>query len=97
MLSQTSTSSIPANARIYRAHVEITTPYSVGGTISIGRTGSTSLMQATGDNDAQTASIYNVSQDTAFGGSALPVLVTVGGAPAAGAGVVVVEYCNPNS
>ena len=90
--SQSSTTSIPAGAIVTRADVTITTPYSVGGTISVGRTGSTSLLQATGDNDPQVISEYEANQRTAWGGSPLPVLVTVGGAPGAGAGFVTVQY-----
>lgn len=86
---------IPANCRILRAHIEITTPYSAGGTISLGQVGSVALLMATTDLDAQTTGIYEVPQDTSWGGSDLVVRTTVSGAPAAGAGVAVVEYAYP--
>jgi hypothetical protein len=92
LVDVSSVNSVPANARVVRAILEVTTPYSVGALISIGRTGSVSLFQSTGDNDPETANTYIVDQDTAFGGSALPVLATITGAPAAGAGVVSVWY-----
>lgn len=94
--SQSSATSVPANAYVISAELKVTTPYSGGSTISIGRTGSTSLLQTTTDNLTTAANSYVVDQDTAFGGSALPVLVTVGGAPAAGAGVAIVRYTVPS-
>lgn len=96
--SQDSASSIPANARIERTDVEITTPYSGGGTIAIGRAGGTTdLVQATTDNDPQTANIYSVPQDTSWGAGAAAVRTTIAGSPAAGAGVVSVWYSVPNA
>jgi hypothetical protein len=95
--TQSSASSIPANAVIFSASVEITTPYSGGTTISVGRTGSTSLLQATTDNLATTANTYQVTQETAWGGSDLPTLVTVAGAPSAGAGFVTIQYALPDA
>ena len=95
--TQDSTITVPANARIYDCIVEITTPYSAGATISVGRVGSVSLCQATTDNDALTAGEYSVEQDTAWGATTLVVRTTIAGAPAAGAGVVIVNYCIPNA
>jgi hypothetical protein len=93
--SQSSATTIPANAVVARALLNITTPYSGGATISVGQTGSTALLMATGDNVATLANIYDAPQDTAWGASALALLVTVGGAPAAGAGFAVVYYSIP--
>lgn len=95
--SQSSATTIPANAIVNDVKLDVTTPYSAGATVSIGQTGSASLLQATGDNLATVAGIYDVEQDTAWGASALAVLVTVAGAPAAGAGQVVVQYSVPNA
>ena len=95
--SQSSTTSIPANAIIRRAMLDITTPYSGGATIAVGQTGTTSLLMATGDNVATLANQYEASMDVAWGAGALAVLVTVAGAPAAGAGFCVVEYTSPNT
>jgi len=95
--TQDSTSLIPANARVLYCGVEVTTPYSGGATISVGQAGSLALIQATTDNYPQGASTYSVDQDTAWGGSALVVRTTIAGAPAAGAGVVVVRYTVPNA
>ncbi len=95
--SQSSTTSIPANAIIYSAQVNITTAYSAGATIAVGQTGTTTLLQATPDNTPTLVNIYLAEQDTAWGASALPVLVTVGGAPAAGAGFVTVLYGLPQT
>ncbi len=97
--TQDSTHVIPANARIIVAQFIPTTPYTAGATVAIGRAGSTSLAQATTDNDPQSAAadIFNVNQDTAWGAAALPVRTTVGGAPVAGAGVVIVRYAVPQN
>lgn len=94
--SQSSVTSIPAGAVVSRVVLDVTTPYSGGATISVGQTGSAALLMATGDNTPQTGALYEAEQDTPWGGSALPVLVTVGGAPGAGAGTVTVDYCTPN-
>jgi len=95
--TQDSVTTIPANARVLRASIDVTTPYSGGATLSIGRAGSLALLQATTDNLPQTANTYAVNQDTGWGASALVVRVTIAGAPAAGAGVIVVEYANPSA
>lgn len=95
--AQDSASSIPANAIVLRAELNVTTPYSPGATISIGQNGSPTLLEATTDNLPQTAGIYQVPQETSWGGSALPVRATIAGAPAAGAGFVTVEYSVPDA
>lgn len=95
--AQDSTTSIPANARVLRASVEITTPYSAGATISVGNTSTADLIIATTDNDALTANTYQVDQNTDWGSSATVVRTTVAGTPAAGAGVVTVEFSVPLS
>lgn len=95
--TQDSASLIPANAVILRARLNVVTPYSGGATVSIGRAGSTSLLQVTTDNRPTVADIYEVPQETAWGGAAFAVRTTVGGAPAAGAGFVLVEYSVPDS
>ncbi len=94
--SQSSATSIPANAIVSDIRLSVTTQYSAGSTISVGRTGSTSLLMATTDNLAQSTDMFQITQDTAWGGSALPVLVTVSGAPTAGVGTCTVIYSVPN-
>jgi hypothetical protein len=90
---------IPANAVVNSAELKITTPYSGGAMISIGQPGNTTLLQLTTDNLPQgsAGSIYQVMQDTSWGGLQLSVRTTVGGAPAAGAGVVIVRYAIPDA
>lgn len=95
--SQSSAALVPANAVIVTAQLDIVTPYSAGATITVGRTGSASLAMATTDNLATVAGIYEVPLDTAWGGSALAVLVTVAGAPAAGAGFAILRYSVPDA
>ncbi len=93
----TSVTSIPANAVILRSTINITTGYTAAATIAVGQTGSTSLLQATGDSVAQTIDTYDALQVTAWGGSSLPLLVTIGGSPSTGVGTVTVEYTTPQS
>lgn len=93
--SQSSATQIPANAVVLKVQLEITTPYSGGATISVGQSGSTSLLMGTTDSNPQAAGIYEVGEDVAWGVSALAVLVTVAGAPAAGVGKCIVNYTTP--
>lgn len=93
----TSATSIPANSIIYDAKLDIVTPYSAGATISLGITGTTALFMATGDSTPQTAGVYQDMQDTSIGASPLPLLATIGGSPAAGAGFAIVLYSIPNN
>jgi hypothetical protein len=95
--TQDSTSQIPANAVVIRARLNVTVPYSGGTTISLGQPGSLSLLQTTTDNRPTVADIYEVPQETAWGGVAAVVRMTVIGAPAAGAGFVLVEYSVPDA
>jgi hypothetical protein len=95
--SQSSTKAIPANAVITRCLVQITTPYSGGATITVGRTGSAALLMAAADNVATVAGDYDAPQRTGWGASELAVLVTVAGSPGAGAGRVLVAYSVPNA
>jgi hypothetical protein len=94
--TQDSASQIPANAQVVETQVEIVTPYSGGATISVGQAGSLTLLQLTTDNLATVAGIYETPQDVAWGAAALAVRTTVGGAPAAGAGFVIVKYTQPD-
>lgn len=94
--SQDSATQIPANAFICSAEVEIVTPYSGGATISVGQAGNLTLLQLTTDNLATVAGLYQVMNDFSWGAAALAVRTTVSGAPAAGAGFVVVRYTVPN-
>lgn len=94
--SQSSASQIPANALVYDRFLDIQTGYSAGATITVGQTGSAALLMGTGDNQATVANEYHSSSEVAWGASALAVLVTVAGAPAAGAGFCNVTYAVPD-
>lgn len=101
--SQQSASSVPANAIITRAYLDMQSagaaPYSAGTTIQIGRTGAAALLMDVADSvpTAAAGHIYNAQQGTPWGGAALPVLVTIAGAPGAGVGFVYVEYAIPDT
>ena len=95
-----SSTTIPANARILRCDVDITTAYNGGATISIGVAGGTvDLIQTTSDNNPQAGGVPNTyakEQDTAWGGSTAAVRATLTGA-SSGVGVVRVFYSQANS
>lgn len=96
--TQDSTFSIPQNSRILKARLQITTAYSGGATISIGNTATADLFMTTSQNNPQAINkVYVVDQDTSVGGSDSVVRTTIGGAPAAGAGVVSVWFTMPNN
>lgn len=92
-----SASSVTTGARATRVYVEIgATPYSGGGTIAVGQTGSVSSLVAAGVFDATVANgFYIADVDVAL--SNLPILVTIGGAPAAGSCVVMVQWAVPQT
>lgn len=95
---QDSTFEIPANAIIHECIVKITTSYSGGATIEVGRASDTDLIMLASDNKAQAPAgrLFSVEQDTEWGVSADAVKTTITGAPAAGAGVVIVFFSIPN-
>lgn len=97
-LTQTSTKQIPANAVVHGCLVNITTPFTAGTTLEVGRAGALFLLQGTADNDTSTIDIYNAVQDTDWGGADEAVVVTLanGGAIVAGAGFVTVLYSVPS-
>ena len=95
--SQSSTTSIPANAVVYKTIVNIAVAYSAGATISIGQSGTTALLQGTSGNSPVNVGQYETMNRVAWGSSALAVLATVGGSPSAGSGTVTVFYSQPNS
>lgn len=92
-----STTQIPANAIVLSCELKVTTPYTAGATVSIGQTGSLSLLQATSDNSPTLANEYLAPQRTGWGASATAVVATIGGAPSAGAATVTVTYSSPNT
>jgi hypothetical protein len=94
---QDSLTPIPANAVVYSCIVQIVTPYTGGTLITVGRAGSLSLLQSASDNLATAANLYQAVQRTPWGGTQLPVRVSVAGAPVAGNGYCVVSYSLPNS
>lgn len=91
---QDSVAELPANNRVFEAILIVTTPYSGGATISIGTTADADAFMLTTQNKPQTAKTYSVEQDNTVGGSDSVVRTTIAGAPAAGAGVVIVKFSN---
>jgi hypothetical protein len=95
----TSDTVIPANARLDSASFEVTDAYSAGTTISLGQVGSVALAMTTAETTPEVlgSKVVKNDQDVAWGAAALAALVTVNGAPAAGAGVAIFKYCSPLS
>lgn len=97
LVTVSSATSLPLGAIVESAKLDITTPYSGGATISLGQAGSVSEFMAVGDNNPQAAGLYIDEQDTAAA-SLNPLLVTIAGGPAAGAGFAIVKYTiTPNA
>jgi hypothetical protein len=92
-----SATNIPANAYIASSRVVITTAFSAGTTISIGQTGSASLLLGTGDNVATVVGEYQSGATVPWGSSALPLLATFAGSPTAGAGYMMTLCAVPNA
>jgi hypothetical protein len=102
LVTKSSVEVIPATAIVVRAYfdndpsVAGTAAYSAGATISIGTAANPTLFMGPGDSNPQIQALYDAPQDTpSTSGNAL--LVTVTGAPAAGAGWACIEYSIPLS
>lgn len=95
--SQDSTSTIPANARVFEATIETTTAYSAGATISMGTTATADLFQTTTDNDPQTNLNRYVKEQDTDAGVASVLRITIAGSPAAGVGIASIKYTAPNA
>jgi hypothetical protein len=95
--SQVSTDNIPAGAVVKKAYVDIFDAYPTGTVMRVGHVGSPGLLMDAPDIFPNFVSQYEASQDTLWGGSNLPVLVTVFGSPAYGSGECVVTYSIPLS
>jgi hypothetical protein len=88
-----SATSPPASSHAYIMYIEVTTPFSAAGTMSVGQTGSASLLCSAGDFDMTVSGAFYVKHlDVAL--SSLPILCTTN-TPAAGAATVVVESAVP--
>lgn len=94
--AQTSVTSLPAGAIVSSAELNIQVAYSVGATISLGQAGAPTAFMLTTDNNPQVPNLYQDMQDTAAP-SVNPLLVTVGGAPAAGSGFAIVRFAVPDN
>lgn len=98
----TSATVIPGGAIVTRAAITYDVAYTADTTITVGQTGSASLLMGTADSQPDraivgTSNTDDAPQTTAWGASALPVLVTIAGGPVAGSGHVLVEYSVPGS
>jgi len=89
--SQPAATSIPNGALIFERWLIVTTPYSVGTTVTLGNAGSPAQLQATTDNNPQAVGTYEVREQVTWTGPAVP-LATIAGSPVAGAAKVMIRY-----
>jgi hypothetical protein len=92
-----SATALPDNAVVLRSRLEITAPYAVANSITIGRSGSTTLLQNNQQNNCKAVGCYDILDTITWGGTSDPVLVSIAGALSAGAGFVEVEYTVPDA
>lgn len=92
--TQDSTKEIDAGSVVHKCMIIISTPYSGGSDVEVGDTATVDKFLGDNQVNAQVAGAYTVIQDTAQA-SASVVRTTVTGAPAAGAGFVIVWYSKP--
>lgn len=90
--AQNSGTSIPNDAIIGERYIKVTTPYSPGTTIEVGIVATPDLLIGTADNIPTSNGVYAVPPDDTVWVGPATVLVTIAGAPVAGAGFVVVQY-----
>lgn len=81
---------VPANAKVQRVKLTITTPYSVGALVAISDGTNTYMTGA--ENDAQSAGTYFAEILNTTVVASTQLVATVSGAPAAGAATVWVDY-----
>jgi len=93
----TSTTVLPAGAIVTRCAINVEVAYSDETTVTVGQTGSAALLMGTADSQPDAINSFDAPQMTAWGASALPVLVTIAGSPSVGSGHVLVEYSVPGS
>jgi hypothetical protein len=95
--TQTSQTSIPAGAFVTSVKLEVDSAYGAGVGLSVGNANGLSLIMTTAQNDPQAPGTYTLPQNTSWGSTALPVVVTVTGGPTSGSGSVAVQYTTPGS
>ncbi len=89
------TEQLPANAIVHQIDVDVTTPYSTGTTMDIGKSGSASALLANATVDEEAQDFLYVPMLKGVGGTAYAPRVTLGGSPSAGAAMVLVHYSEP--
>jgi hypothetical protein len=79
---------------VLRAFLDVTTGYSGGTTITLGTAANATLFMSAASSTPTVIGLYDALQDTANAVSD-PLLVTIAGGPAVGAGFACVEYVTP--
>ena len=91
-----SVTGISANARVVQCLIKIIAAYSVGATIQVGNTVTANLIHGAPFVNPQLANDYYNIQCTLWPINSV-VRCTIGGAPVAGSGIVMVIYGTPNT
>jgi hypothetical protein len=94
--TQSSSTTIPANAIVHSYHVIVTAAFATGQTLTLGYTGSASALMGTGDTNLEATNVYTVDEPKQWGGSAAAVLGTLSsGTAGSGSAQVIVTYSEP--
>ena len=94
LVSTASVTPLTANTVPQTIKVQVTTPYSVAATLTVGKTGgSPTLLLSASDVNLQVAGIYYVPLDgVSWGAGAATISATIAGGPAVGACTITTEY-----
>lgn len=90
--SQSSVDNLPIDAKIVRVYLSIISAFSGGSTMDIGRSGDSNLIIDNTEIDITLIEEYFNQVQIEFGGSSLPILVTIGGSPVTGSAFLRIEY-----
>lgn len=93
--STSSATTIPASNQVIRVQVIITTPYSAGALLTLGRAGSTTLLIGNADTPSfdltKAAGVYDLEMSVGWGASPLVATALIAGAPAAGVSQIIIQ------
>ncbi len=82
---------VPSGSTVLNAFINVTSGWSAGATLQLGTSGSPGLLVDTAENDPSTVDIYETANDELLGIDT-QFIVTIGGAPGAGAGVALLRF-----
>jgi hypothetical protein len=96
--TQSSSTTIPANAIVHSYHVIVTAAFASGQTLTLGYTGGATALLGTGDTNLEATNVYTVDEPKQWNSSAAAVLATLSSATVgSGSAQVIVTYSEPQS